>query len=348
MNSSKLLIGVACGTVIWAQATTTPSTAPQAPSPASPSASQLKARGPEAVAKQDPNRVVATIEGKPLTAKQAVDLLKPLSPEDRKRFESNLPALVQQAYMREQLAQEGAKLSLDQQSPWKEQIENARTGILAQAYLNRMTTGGGGTATADPKQFYDTHPEDFDQVKLSGIFVSFAPPGTPASKAPNARSEEQARDKANDLEKKLKTGAEFSAIARTDSEHHSSTQGGSLGTYALGDAQIPADLKAAILKLQPGQVSDPVRVPGALLIVKLDSRNKLSFDQAKPSIEQKMQTEKSQAILKQEFEKYKVQVQDPDFFNSTSNAAPIPTLQRPGSTTPQSTTTTPAPRPPAK
>src|SRR5438309_358505 len=76
------------------------STAPQtsaAPAPGV-SSSGLKARGPEAVSQQDPNRVVATIGGKQITAKQAMDLLKPIQPQDRKRYESNLGALLQQIY----------------------------------------------------------------------------------------------------------------------------------------------------------------------------------------------------------------------------------------------------------
>src|SRR5436309_302453 len=123
MKSSLFFLSLSCfAALAWSQAASTPpsttpppSTQPQTTQTAPNSGSSLRARGPEAVAQQDPNRVVATIGGKQLTAKQALDLLKPLRPEDRKRFESNISSLVQQLYMTEQIADQATKLKLDQQ-----------------------------------------------------------------------------------------------------------------------------------------------------------------------------------------------------------------------------------------
>src|SRR5437868_3300155 len=241
---SSLLLSFSYATLVWSQ-TASPSAPasqkPQAPASApatqSPSTAaspaQLKARGPEAVAQQDPKRIVATIDGKQITAQQALEMIKPVRPEDRKRFEGNLSTLVQQLYMQKEFADEAAKLNLDQQSPWKEQLQMARANILAQAYINRVTNTSAAAAPAeDPKQYYDAHPEEFDQVKLSGIFVAFNAPGTPAANANAARTEQQARDKANDLEKKIKGGADFAALARSDSDDkRSGPAGGEIGTF---------------------------------------------------------------------------------------------------------------------
>jgi hypothetical protein len=293
------------------------------------------------VAQQDPSRVVATVGGKQLSAKEALDLLKPIRPEDRKRFEANVAALVQQLYMTEQISDEAAKLKLDQQSPWKEQLQMARANILTQAYLDRESNASTGSAS-DPKAYYDSHPGEFEQMKLSGILVAFSPPGTPASGTAVQRTEAQALEKANDLEKKIKAGGDFSALARTDSDHQqTSVRGGDFGTVPVGDPNLPPAIKTAVTKLQPGQVSEPVRVAGGFFIFKLDSRNTVPFDQAKPTIVQKMQNDKAQAALKQEMEKYKIEVKDPDFFNA-STAANVPSLQRSPSLQ------TPAPKPQAK
>ncbi len=95
--------------------------------------------------------MVATIGGKQITAREALDLLKPLPPQQRRRFENNLSALIQQIYMEDQLAQEAAKMNLDQESPWKEQLQMARANILTQAYLNKIANssaaGGGGAGS---------------------------------------------------------------------------------------------------------------------------------------------------------------------------------------------------------
>lgn len=247
-----------------------------------------------------------------------------------------MQALVQQLYMENQIADEAAKMNLDQQSPWKEQLQLARANILTQAYLQKLSAGESGSA-ADPKQYYDAHTAEFDQVKISGILIAFSPPGTPASNGAAARTEAQAEEKANDLEKKIKGGADLAALARAESDNQqSAAQGGALGSFLVGDARVPAEIKAAIAKLQPGQVSEPVRMKIGFYILKLDSRTHLPFEQVRADITQRLQNEKAQALLNQERDKYKVQVQDPDFFNAASGPAPnIPSLQRPG--TPSST-----------
>ena len=278
--------------------------------------------------------MVATIEGKPITAQQALDMMKPVSPDARKRFENNLSTLVQQLYMQKEFAAAATKLNLEQQSPWKEQLQMARDTVMAQAYIAKISNQATGTAAEDPKKYYDEHPEEFDQVKLSGILVSFNAPGTPSANAnANAsRTEQQARDKANDLEKKLKGGADFATVAKSDSDDkRSAATGGEVGTFTMNAPNLPPDIKTAVAKLQSGQVSDPIRVPTGFYILKVDSRTKVPFDQARTQIEEKFKSEKTQAALKQEFDKYKIQVQDPDFFNASAGpTARIPTLQ-PGS-----------------
>ena len=330
MKSSLLLSASLCAAVTVGQAQTSGSSS-QTPSSTTPSASssQLQVRGPDAVAQKDPNRIVATINGKQITAKEADGFLKAIPPEQLKRYEANLPTVVQQIYMSKELAQEAAKMNLDQQSPWKEQLQLTRDQILAQAYLNKKASTSSGSAP-DAQAYYNNHLSEFDKVKLSGIFVAFNPPGTPAS----GRTEEQARAKADDLEKKLKAGGDFSTLARTDSDNQqAAAKGGDLGTYSVGDPQLPAPIKTAVEKLQTGQSTDPIRIPNALLIVKLDSRNKLTFDQARPEITQKLQQEQNQAAVKQETDKYKIQVQDPAFFNGTGTAgARVPSLAHPSAT----------------
>jgi parvulin-like peptidyl-prolyl isomerase len=336
MKSSLLFLAVLYSTVSFAQGTSSPP--PTSPQTTSPSSTAMRVRGPEAVARQDPNRIVATIDGKQITAKRAADMLQAIPPEQLKRYQSNLSSVVQQIYMSQQLAEQATKMNLDQQSPWKEQLQLTRDNILTQAYLNKMASTTPGTPTEDPQAYYNSHQPEFDRVKLSGIFVAFNPPGTPASSAGNSRTEEQARAKADDIEKKLKAGGDFATLARTESDNQqAAARGGELGSFSVADPQLPADLKTAVNTLKPGQISEPVRIPNALLIVKVESRDKLTYDQAKPEITQKLQNERNQAAVKHEVDKYKIQVQDPDFFNTSSApASNIPSLQRPATASPQS------------
>lgn len=360
MNSSVSLIAVAfCAVTAMAQSTSaapqtnsaapqSTSTAPQAQiTPAVPSTSTapqsastttstagLKPRGPDAIAKEQPNKVVATINGKQITAKEAADMIDALPPQDRRRYENNLQQLVQQLYMETQIAADAMKENLDQKSPYKQQLQMSRDRILTQAYLtNLMNSPAAGDKA---KQYYDAHPTDFDQAKVSGILVAFNAPGTPASSASTSRTEADAQAKAMDLEKKIKAGGDFSALARTDSDQQqSATKGGDMGSFVMADNNVPADIKTAVGKLQPGQVSEPVRVPGGFLILKLDTRTRLGFDQVKNSLIQKM-----------ELDKYTIHVDDPEFFSAATPPSNVPSLAHPNA--PASTTPPAPPKPSSK
>jgi len=291
---------------------------------------------PPAASNQDPNRVVATINGQKLTAKQVDDMLRPFPPEQRKQIDANLTKAVEQIYMQQQLAEAAQKLDLEHQEPWKDQIELNRRGILARAYVAHLSEAAAKEPAEDPQKYYDSHKAEFENAKLSGIFVGFNPPGTPAnSAAPNARTEEAAHEKANDLIKKLAAGGDFAALARAESEHQTASKGGDLGVVPINSpqVQIPAEIKAAVAKLQPGQVSEPIHISGAFLIIKLESREVTPFDKAKADIEQKLQTERSSNVVKRETDKYALHVEDPAFFNtngaaSASTGPKIPSLQR--------------------
>ncbi|MBV9611325.1 MAG: peptidylprolyl isomerase [Acidobacteriaceae bacterium] len=332
-RSLSLSVVFLSSVVVWAQQTSTGPKTPPASTPSTSSSSsagqtpaapasttQLKPRGPEAVAQRDPNKVVATINGHQLTAQEAMNVLKQI-PEDQRHAITNLSNVVEQVYMMDHFAGEAEKRKLDQESPWKERIQLQRTQALAQAYVEELSKAPASGTEA--QQYYDGHPADFEQLKLSGILVAFNPPGTPASGGNAIRTEADAQTKANDLEKKIKDGGDFSALARTESDQQqSATRGGDLGTFTINDPKLPPDIRSAVAKLQTGQVTEPIRVPGGFFILKVTSRTKMPFDQARAGIVQKL-----------EVDKYKIQVQDPDFFASSAPASNIPSLQRPAPTT---------------
>ncbi|MDQ2945123.1 MAG: peptidylprolyl isomerase [Acidobacteriota bacterium] len=316
----------------WSQAAPKPSTQTQPSTPSAAPSPDLKVRGPEATAAKEPDRVVATINGKQITAKQAVEALK-LLPENQRRSSPNLERVLEQLYMISDLAGKAQQEHLDQQSPTKEQLKIGRNNILAQAYMTRLTAAN-SQPSQDPKQYYDAHQNEFDIAKLSGIVIAFNPPGTPASSSSVNRTEQEAQQKADDVEKKIKAGADVATLARTDSDdQRSAGHGGDMGTLAAETPNVPADLKNIVFnKLKPGEVSEPIRLPNAFYILKLDSRTKQTFEQAKPEIAQKLQADRNQALVKEQLDKYKIQVQDPDFFaTSSASAVKVPSLGNPSS-----------------
>lgn len=80
----------------------------------------LHPKGPKDVAEQDPNRIVAVIDGKQITAQQAWNMIKKVPPPTRSVYESRLPHLMHELYMQNAIAEEAVKLHLDRQAPWKD------------------------------------------------------------------------------------------------------------------------------------------------------------------------------------------------------------------------------------
>ncbi|HEX4749376.1 MAG TPA: peptidylprolyl isomerase [Bryobacteraceae bacterium] len=354
MNCSSFVFAFSlCASVAVAQTTSstpsasTPSKTPSATiTPGAPSVSSsgpaLQPRGIDATATATPNKVVATVNGKQITAKEAADMIDALSPQDRKRYESNLAQVVQQIFAAEQMANDAAKENLDQKPPTKQELELSRDNILARAYLTNLIENPAASERA--KQYYDAHPPEFDQAKVSGILVAFNPPGTPATSAAVTRTESDAQLKSADLAKKIKNGGDFAALARTESDQpQTASKGGDMGGFVTGDPNVPPDIRDAVAKLQPSQVSEPLRTTlggvNGYLIIKLDSRTHIPFDQVKQSL-----------IPKLELDKYKIHVEDPQFFAAAAPrpAMNTPSLARPNSSKPPAAPGTTTPKPPER
>lgn len=99
--------------------------------------------------------------------------------------------------------------------------------------------------------------------------------------APSASRDEvdTATTRANDVLTKLKAGADFSEQAATSSDGARALQGGDLGWRTL--QELPPFLSRAIRKMEPDELSEPLRSANGLHIVKLLDRE--SDDQTQVS-----------------------------------------------------------------
>lgn len=80
----------------------------------------------------------------------------------------------------------------------------------------------------------------------------------------------QADDKAHELYQQLQDGADFAELALAASNAPNALQGGELGWRR--ESELPETLAAAIDKLSPGQISQPIRTPGGFHILKVEDK----------------------------------------------------------------------------
>lgn len=90
----------------------------------------------------------------------------------------------------------------------------------------------------------------------------------PSSATDEARN--TAADRADDIVERLRAGADFAAIAAAESDGSRALEGGDLGYRTL--KEVPTFLRSALSTLDIGDISEPLRSPDGLHIVRIDER----------------------------------------------------------------------------
>jgi peptidyl-prolyl cis-trans isomerase C len=209
------------------------------------------------------------------------------------------------------LAQEGRKRKLDETPAFKIQSTIQTSNLLAARTIEQLNQEN-TVAEADMRKYYEEHRGDFEQVRGSHILIRMQ--GSPVPVRPGQKdiTEEEALAKAQVLHKKLVAGQDFGGIAREESDDtQSGAQGGDLGVFRRNQ-MVPAFEEVAF-QLKPGELSAPLKTQFGYHLIRVDSRQNVTFEEAKPDIERRMKPEVAQKIL-QDLEKKGNAVYDPEFF----------------------------------
>ncbi|MDH5538470.1 MAG: peptidyl-prolyl cis-trans isomerase [Rhizobacter sp.] len=138
-------------------------------------------------------------------------------------------------------------------------------------------------ATPEPdaatlRRYYDRHKDLFvepEQVKLSVILLKVDP--SSAQAVWNSAHEEAKR-----LHQRLRSGADFSELAKLHSSDRSAAQGGQMDYTHRG--MLPEAVHGVVDALKPSELSEPVQLLEGVAILRLDGRRPASqrdFDQVK-------------------------------------------------------------------
>lgn len=154
------------------------------------------------------------------------------------------------------------------------------------------------------KAYYDTHQAEFSsapQVTLREILI--AVPTTEGGV--NVAVDEAARERANEVHKRLTAGEPFPRMAADASDSPSKANGGLLGEIPWTD--ISPDLQNELKPLKAGQITRVLRSSRGYQILKVDARNDgttRTLEEAREDVSNKVFDGKRRA----EFEKYLVRL----------------------------------------
>jgi parvulin-like peptidyl-prolyl isomerase len=183
----------------------------------------------------------------------------------------------------------GVAAGIDKQRKVELQIMIQQARLLGSLYEQETLVESVKATQAEIDAYVKSHPEE--QVHAHHILISIKTPDAPSE---DALDKPQARAKAEEVLKRIRTGEDFGSLAKEFSmDPGSKENGGDLGWFGRG-RMVPEFEKAAFA-LQPGQVSEIVESQFGFHIIKVDERRNGDPQQAAEAVAQ----EKGQKLIEE-------------------------------------------------
>lgn len=154
--------------------------------------------------------------------------------------------------------------------------------LMFDAVMQLVASGCTAVSDADVEQFYETHPESFEQPELRSakhILITVNPEFTENTKEAALARMEQVVEKLNG------NSENFSELAKCHSECPTAMEGGELGELKQG--QLYPELDAALFSMQEGEISQIIESEMGfhiLLCDKIRPGKQISFAEAELKI----------------------------------------------------------------
>jgi len=237
------------------------------------------------------DRIVATIDGEPITAHEVRQWSKERglqeSPETRV-----LDMLITEKLLQTEIKSQGISAKDDEIDRYIEEIQTrngvdkehfekllAEQGMTKEAYrakvkneiekaqlVNREIRQRVNVSPEEIKRWYDAHAGDYaiaERIRVRDIFFSLDDAATDDDVA-------HVRAKALEVRELAVSGKDFAALARQYSDGPGADKGGELGTFKRGE--LDRELEEAAFALEPKKVSEPIRSGGGFHLLRVDER----------------------------------------------------------------------------
>jgi len=193
---------------------------------------------------------------------------------------------------------------------WEEFKQNTKNGILTQKVISQEVSSRISVTREEEHKYYEEHKAELDQpetVRLSEILIAAIPnePNEQDSKAgkmaPQATPEQiaAAKEKADELFEKLKSGAKFDDLARQYSNGPTAQQGGDLGYFKRGT--LAKEIENQTFSLKAGQNTGVIQTKQGFLILKVLDHTQAGlppFDKIEPQIQEQLYMHRIQPELR--------------------------------------------------
>jgi parvulin-like peptidyl-prolyl isomerase len=224
---------------------------------------------------------------------------------DRAKF------LHQWAFFRK-LAGMAEEAKLQEQSPYREAIEQNRMQILSEAKisdaLNQMVV-----EPAEIVKAYETGKSKYTQVKVKAIYIAFSDDPEAPGDGRSALSEAQALAKARKLLAVARSGGDFVKLVRENSDDAPSREkDGDFDTLRFTDT-IPDALRTAVFALQQGEITEPLKQPNGYYLLRAEEVTCRPLADVRDEIYNELKNAKGKAWLDRMDREVTVKILNPAF-----------------------------------
>jgi peptidyl-prolyl cis-trans isomerase C len=267
-------------------------------------------------------KVLAAFEdGGQITMGQLRALFPALPPNSQQAVMNNRLEWIQQYAFMRKLARMAEVEKLDQMSPTKEALEYQRMALLSVMAINAVANGITVSGEEITKA-YDAGKQNFQQVKLKVIYVSFLSDAVLKSGVAKGLTEAQAKAKAEKLVQQLRGGADFVQLVKAHSDDRDSREkNGEFQTMRRSD-NIPEAIRAAVFSLKQGGISEPIRQGNGFYIFKADEVTFRPLSEVRDEMYEQLRMQKHQQWVAREGDSTKVRIIDQEFFKPAAPPTP--------------------------
>lgn len=239
---------------------------------------------------QNQDRVIATVNGQDMTARQFEALLTTLPPDVRKAAEANVHGFLQQHAFADLLRQEAEKSKIGERSPYREYIAESRRQLLIKALVEEKSKALGVNDELIRKT-YDENKTRYSEARVRVIFISGVQTiSTLDGNVEKRRSPEEAKKLTDQVYAKLRAGANFAELAKEHSDDATSLdKGGAIADPVRPtSAAYPVEVRDALLAAKPGDLLGPYEHTTGYYIFSVDSVSVQPFEQVRDRIRREL------------------------------------------------------------
>jgi PPIC-type PPIASE domain len=228
--------------------------------------------------RSDQDAIVMTVGARQVTVAELCAVLERLPPPQSKGYALH-PVLAKDWYgplvaLAEEAKRRHLAASLGNRPRNEVDLDNALVGELIQSIAKDVEPD-----ESEIERYYQTHKNDFEQVKARHILISDAN----ALGSRSRRSAAEAKAKAERIIAQLRTGQDFAVAAANESDDvYTNSKSGGLGY--VSHQQLEPAVDAAVWSLARGSISDPIEGRFGYEVFQIEDRRTQPVDAVRENI----------------------------------------------------------------